>query len=146
MNVLVAVDLSEASRRVLQSAQRLCTDPVTSFWIVHVSDPEPDFMGYDAGPQSQRDAVAAQTRQAHRDLQALAEAWRADGRDCNALLVQGVYAEKILSEADRLQCDLIVVGSHGKGMARQLLLGSTSERVLRDSPVPVLVVPTHDPS
>lgn len=143
MKVLVAIDLSEASQRILEAVKRLFAVQPVELWLVHVGDPEPAFMGYDAGPETQRDAIAADFHKAHQALQSMAEGLRADGIDCSALLVQGEYAETILVEADRLDCELVVVGSHGKGMARQLLLGSTSERVLRQSKRPVLVIPTN---
>lgn len=49
-------------------------------------------------------------------------------------------ADVILSEARRWGADLIVVGSHGRGGVRRLVLGSVAERVVHRSAVPVLVV------
>jgi nucleotide-binding universal stress UspA family protein len=47
----------------------------------------------------------------------------------------------ILETADRLEADLIVIGSHGQGRLKYALLGSVAEKVLRKSHRPVLVVP-----
>lgn len=49
----------------------------------------------------------------------------------------------ILPEIDNLSVDMVILGSHGKGTLRQLLVGSISEGVLQKSSVPVLIVPTH---
>jgi nucleotide-binding universal stress UspA family protein len=43
--------------------------------------------------------------------------------------------------AERLSCDLIVMGAHGRTGANRLLLGSTTHRILRRSPLPVLATP-----
>jgi nucleotide-binding universal stress UspA family protein len=57
------------------------------------------------------------------------------------LLVQGPAADVIVLEADRLRADIIVLGSHGHGAMRHLLLGSVSDAVLRKTTRPVLIVP-----
>ena len=51
-----------------------------------------------------------------------------------------VPAQGILDAADEHKADLIVMGSRGRGTFANLLLGSTSERVLRYAKVPVLIV------
>jgi nucleotide-binding universal stress UspA family protein len=47
----------------------------------------------------------------------------------------------IVATAQRLRCDLIVVGTHGLSGADRLLIGSTTERLFRLTPVPLLAVP-----
>jgi len=55
--------------------------------------------------------------------------------------VEGVPADEIVAEAER-GYQMLVMGGHGAGLAgrERVLLGSVSDRVLRQAPVPVLVV------
>ena len=48
---------------------------------------------------------------------------------------------KILETADRLDVDLIVMGTHGKGIIEHAFLGSVAEKVLKRSTRPVFVIP-----
>ena len=56
-------------------------------------------------------------------------------------LVEGYPADQILSKAGELDCDIIVMGTHGKGFLRHSYFGSTAKKVIRRSRKPVLVVP-----
>lgn len=143
MNLLVALDLSESSATVVEQAKALTTASAGKIWLLHVADPDPDFIGYEVGPQYIRDAAAQRFHKEHHQIQAWSEQLRASGLDCVARLVQGPTVDTILHEAKRLGANVIVVGSHGKGAVRRLLVGSTSEALLRHSTIPVLIVPTH---
>ena len=58
------------------------------------------------------------------------------------ILVQvGYPPEEILKAADEERCDLIVLGSHGKGFLRQTFLGSVSGSVLARARKPVFIIP-----
>jgi nucleotide-binding universal stress UspA family protein len=52
---------------------------------------------------------------------------------------------EILRVARERACDLIVMSSHGLSGARKMFFGSTTERVLRETPIPVLVTPPVNP-
>jgi hypothetical protein len=91
-----------------------------------------------------RDSVAKYFHREHAELQGIADRLRDQGIETAALLVQGATAETILQEANKLQVNMIVVGSHGHGAVHQLLVGSVSENVLREATTPVLVVPTRE--
>jgi len=54
---------------------------------------------------------------------------------------EGFAPEVILRKADELDCDAIVLGTHGKGMVANTFLGSTSKRVLRRTRKPVFIIP-----
>jgi nucleotide-binding universal stress UspA family protein len=56
-------------------------------------------------------------------------------------LVQGDPARSILSEAERLPADLLVMGTHGTSGFKRFILGSVTEKVLRQAIAPVLTVP-----
>ena len=143
MKILVAVDLSESTEKILKNTEIIAQSHSSKVWLLHVAEPEPDFVGWEVGPQGERDFHSKKFHDEHLRIQAIAERLRKSGIDTTALLVQGATAETILNEASKLNVDMIVVGSHGRGMMYQLLLGSVSELVLHKSRCPILVVPTH---
>ncbi len=143
MNILVGIDFGAASAEIAQAAARLARGLDGKIWLVHVAEPDPEFVGFEADSTRMRDVVAKRYRVEHEDLQALARTLRDEGLDCVALLVQGATTSTLLHEADALAADIIVVGSHGKGVVRRLLIGSTSEGVLHRAKVPVYVVPVR---
>ena len=53
---------------------------------------------------------------------------------------KGNPVEVILEVAKEKNCDLIVMGTHGRGALADVVMGSTARRVIRRSPTPVLVV------
>jgi nucleotide-binding universal stress UspA family protein len=144
LKILVAVDLSDATTDVIQAAEYLARATAGQVRVLHVAEAEPDFVGYDAGPQVVRDQVAREFRDAHRGVQTHADALRDAGVDANALLIKGPIVETVLSEAKRFEADLLVVGSHGFGALYDLLVGSSSRGILRDTDIPVLVVPVRE--
>ncbi|HSE43656.1 MAG TPA: universal stress protein, partial [Acidobacteriota bacterium] len=56
-------------------------------------------------------------------------------------LIGGAIAEEILNFASAHQCNLIVTGTHGRRALGRLLMGSVTNKLLRESRVPVMVVP-----
>lgn len=143
MRLLVPLDLSSATERVLATAIKLSRAMSAEVWLLHVAAPEPDFVGYGAGSTTVRDQVAHEHREEHRTLQAHAQVLRDLGVNCTALLVQGPSAQTILREAERLGADLLVMATHGHGAMFDLLVGSISHDVLRQSRLPVVMVPVR---
>jgi nucleotide-binding universal stress UspA family protein len=139
--ILAPIDFSDVTGAVVQSAAGIAKAFQASLYLLHVAPPDPDFIGYEPGPQTVRDSVAQKFRKEHHQLQELEADIRSKGLDIHALLVQGATAEKILQEAKRLQAEMIVIGSHGHGALQKLLVGSVAEGILRKAPCPVLIVP-----
>jgi nucleotide-binding universal stress UspA family protein len=146
MKILIAIDLSPASGKVLDTARAHARHAAAETWLLFIAEPDPDFVGYEAGPQVVRDQVAHKFREEHEKLHEHAEAFRAAGIKTTALVVQGPTSETILKEGKKLGAELIVIGSHGHGALRQMLVGSVSEGVIRGATCPILVVPTHEKS
>lgn len=143
MNILVGIDFADSSHLITQAAALLARGLGGRIWLVHVAEPDPEFIGYEADSTAMRDVVAKRYHAEHQQLQGIAQDLRDDGLDCVALLVQGATASTLLAESDKLAADILVVGSHGKGAFKRLLIGSTSEAVLHHANVPVYVVPVR---
>jgi nucleotide-binding universal stress UspA family protein len=87
------------------------------------------------------------TGYARTELDKLAAAAREKGvKEVRTLVAQGKPSHEIMRVAREETIDLIVLGTHGKGVLDQALFGSTTERVVRKSPCPVLTVrqPEHE--
>lgn len=140
-NILAAVDFSTVTEKVLRQAADLARAQQAKLWVLHAAAPEPDFVGYHGGYDDEREVVADHLREDHRKLGEMAERLRAEGIEAEALHIQGPTVDVILTQAEKLSADLIVMGSHGHGAVARLLVGSSSEGVLRGATMPVLVIP-----
>ncbi|MGK7919995.1 MAG: universal stress protein, partial [Trichodesmium sp.] len=136
-NIVVAIDFSQITPTIITQAETLAQAFQSKLWLIHITEPEPDFVGFKTGPQPKRDHWAEQFRKEHKQIQDLAEELRQKGLDTVALLTQGSTVETILAEAKKLTADLIIVGSHGRSGIEKLFMGSVSEGILKDSPCPV---------
>ena len=141
-NIIAAVDFSDITDAVIETAVGFAEKYESVLWVIHVAEPDPDFVGYEAGPDEVREQVAEDFHYQHRELQEKVRALREEGLDAHALLIQGPISEKILEEAEKLDAEMIVIGSHGHGAVYHVLLGSVSEGVIKDARCPVLIVPT----
>jgi nucleotide-binding universal stress UspA family protein len=141
MHILAAIDLSETTETVLRAAMDLARHTQAQLTLLHVAAPEPDFVGYEAGPDGIRETVAHELRAEHRHLEQLRVVAEASGIGARVLMVQGATAEKLLSHSERLGIDYLVVGSKRQSLLGELVVGSVARDVLRGSRVPVLVVP-----
>jgi len=143
MKLLVAIDFSITTPRVLQEAALFSKLLSAELWLLHVAEPDPDFVGYELDPRVMRDLVAGKFRDEHQRLHAEADRFREMGVTATPILMQGRTAESILTEAGKLPADMIILGSHGHGAVYHLLVGSTCEGVLKKAKCPVLVVPAR---
>jgi nucleotide-binding universal stress UspA family protein len=141
--ILVPVDFSDVTPRVTEQAEALARPFGARMVLLHVSEPEPDFVGFEPGPVSVRTSVAQDFRKERQQLDALRTRVSNDGVEVLALHIQGPLVEKILDEADKQSADMIVIGSHGHGALFELLVGSVTSGVLRSAHCPVLVVPAR---
>ena len=143
MKILVGIDFSESTEKIAKKTEEIATALSAKIWLLHVAEPEPDCIAFKEGLQSERDFLAKKFHEEHCQIQEIADRFRETGLDTTALLVQGITVKVILNQASKLNVDMIVVGSHGRGMVYQLLVGSVSEELLHKSEYPILVIPTH---
>ncbi|MHC5113214.1 MAG: universal stress protein [Planctomycetota bacterium] len=140
--ILVPVDFSPVTDAVTKVAMEIAAKCDATVVLLHVAPAFVADVKTVEVPQHERDFLAGKLREEHRDLQALAEELASGGTDVEPLMVEcHGTVEKIVEEADRLDADLIVAGSHGHGRIYDLLVGSICEGILRTAKVPVLIVP-----
>ncbi len=142
-NLLALVDFSELTDTVVNGAAEIAAAQDARCWLLHISPPDQDLAGRKAGPQYARDARADELREDHRELQRLKDRVTQQGVRCEALLVSGEVNPTIMEELDKLKIDMIVMGSHGRSRLYELLIGSTTEFVLRNANRPVLIIPAE---
>ena len=78
-------------------------------------------------------------------LQAFSDEVKADSQDQTfvtdeILIREGPPVETIIATAQKQNCDLIVMGTHGQGGITKVLAGSTAKKVVRQSAIPVLII------
>ena len=149
--ILCPVDFSEFSRRALDHALGVARCHGSAVTVLNVVQPAPlvvpvpYYLGVDTPPPpmslppADRAVVAA-------ELERMAEAEQVPGVQVATLVTEApeVYRE-ILVQAERLQSDLVVLGTHGRSGFERLFLGSTTEKVLRKARCPMMTVPPKAP-
>ena len=80
-------------------------------------------------------------KEASTRLAALQRQLRDEGVTAHAIHRMGAPGDQIIEQAERLQADCIVMGSHGHGALYDLFIGSTTMRVLKQATCPVAIVP-----
>lgn len=141
MSIMAAIDFSPVTRAVLEEIPRLALDG-EEVVLLHVAEPDPSFVGLDAGSDAVREAWGEQFKEVRAMLDRAAEELRRDGVQVRAEVVRGAIAEEILGMAERTGARLIVLGSHGHGLFYNVLVGSAAESVIKGATVPVLLVPS----
>ena len=79
-------------------------------------------------------------------LEALVQELKEQGLETEAVFKEGTPFVEICSTARELEIDLIIISTHGSGIIKHLLIGSTAEKVVRKAPCPVLSIrhPEHE--
>lgn len=136
-HILVAVDLTEECDPVMHRALKLAASSGAALSVVHIVEPMAMAFGGDV-PMDLSMLQQHQFDQARERLDKFSGKYP-DLRAEHRHLAYGQPRQEIHRLAEEQQCDLIVVGSHGRhGLA--LLLGSTANDVLHGAPCDVLAV------
>ncbi|GAB2766131.1 universal stress protein [Salinimicrobium soli] len=143
-NILVAVDFNDAVGELLGYAEGLAEKFEAKVWVVHVAEPDPDFVGYEPGPQYIRDYRAEDLREEHRNLQNITRTFLGEDIDKEALLIQGSTVKTVLEEAKKLKCDLLIVGTHKHSFLHNLLRESVSLELIQKANIPMLAIPIDE--
>lgn len=140
-NILVSIDFDNNEKNLIEMAFRFAKPFDSKLWLIHIAQPDPEFIGYDVGPQYIRDFRASELRKEHKLLQQYSKDITERGIQAEGLLIQGATVEMVLEEAIKLKADMIVTGQHEHNFFYHAFVGSVSSEIVKKSKIPVLVVP-----
>lgn len=143
-NILVAIDFNETVGDLLGYAEALALKFEAKVWVIHVAEPNPDFVGFETGPQYVRDMKADELREEHRQLQRICETFFDESVKREALLIQGSTVESVIDEAKKLHSDLLIVGTHKHSFFHDLFSENVSLELLKKAEIPLLAVPIDE--
>lgn len=138
-NILIAVDGSTLAADAARQGMALAKSLDSKVTIVKVTEP---LYWYDANipANAEPEYVQATRREADAILSELAGAAKSAGVVCETVHVeQGPPYQSIIETAQAKNCDLIVMGSHGRSGMAAVVLGSHTLKVLTHTKIPVLV-------
>ena len=142
-HILLPTDYSELARRAAMWARSLAETYGATLHVVYVVERVPVVA---PGPEVDSTSLAIPGPEARA---AAEEAMDRFVEDCLAdpavpviaLVREGVPRREIAGYAVKEAIDLIVIGTHARGVVKRIFLGSTSKWVLEHAPCPVLMVP-----
>ncbi|WP_188596821.1 universal stress protein [Thermocladium modestius] len=137
--ILVAIDGSPQSSKALDIAIDMAKRFESKLYIVHVIE-EQKYMLAINYPPAYPEMVDSLLKNAKELLDEAAKKAMEQGVNAEQLLERGDAASKIIDAADNLCVDMIVMGSRGLRGVTKFLLGSVSERVVKYSKRPVMVI------
>lgn len=140
--ILVPLDGSPTSARGLDEAVALAVALKSSLVLLHVLDAQPVTIEMVTAATWQ-DIHDSLRRQGQALLDQAHQICTDKGIASETRLIEGrlePVADSIVGEARDLRCDLVVMGTHGRRGVSHIVMGSDAERVLRQCPVPVLLV------
>ena len=148
--MLVPTDFSEGSRAALSLAADLAKVHGAALVVLHVAELLPG-LSADTMVHAEGGGAAVRLEDFHR---AQTLAWMEQDRELahardvavEQVFVLGEVVPAVLAEAAKRHADVIVMGTHGRTGLAHLFMGSVAERVLRQSPVPVLTVRVAAPA
>lgn len=136
-NILLATDFSPSSQSALLYSLAIARRYQARVIMAHVVNPSgTKLLGHDAVERSVNDAW----RDAHAEMTNQLIAGRLEGVDNHVEVAQGEVWEELSKLIDKYKADLLVTGTRGRTGVWKLLLGSTAEKIFRNSSIPVLTI------
>jgi nucleotide-binding universal stress UspA family protein len=139
--ILVPTDGSDITAKAIATAIQLAKSVGAQLCTISVKEPFPYSAISEMQPTPPQEFFDAQERIAAKHVQSVVADAEAAGLRCQSQTVEALHPwEAIIDYAKRMQCDLVVMASHGRRGVSALLLGSETQKVLTHCTVPVLIV------
>ncbi|MCB9357441.1 MAG: universal stress protein [Calditrichaeota bacterium] len=145
--ILCPVDFSDPAARALSVSQEIARRYEAELHVLHVVPPVPlvelppgsGTAAFDV-KQYESELIGSFRENLNKTIVAMI----GPGIEVAQHLEIGDPAHEIILKAEELECDLIVIATHGRTGLRRFFFGSVAEAVVRRSPCAVLTIPAHD--
>ncbi len=139
--ILVPTDFSYCAEEAGKAAMELARITGASIEFLHLMDVPHDWIKLPERDQNYMyPDITKQVRNANQQLLAYVDIAEKKGLNCTKLLIYNEDFKYLIKYAEEGEFDYIVMGSNGASGFRELLLGSNTQRVIRNSSIPVLVI------
>ena len=136
--ILVPTDLSESANHALAYGISFAREYKAELVLLHVIETLSVGYASDLFPAPMAEVLEEIGSYARGELVKLAAQATERGVTAQQVVVQGKPATEVIRYAKEQAVDMIVLGTHGRGVLDHALFGSTTERVVRRAPCPVL--------
>lgn len=138
--ILFATDFSESSDHAFGYAYSMAEKFAARLVILHVINEPVDLRGFYV-PHISFDKLEEEIEQgAQKLMEQFERKFLKDFKNFESIVSPGIPYDEIIKRAEAENADLIVVGTHGRTGLDHVLFGSTAEKVVRKSPVPVMTI------
>ncbi|MGB3648977.1 MAG: universal stress protein [Desulfobulbales bacterium] len=135
-NVLVPVDFSENSKKILEAAGYFSGMCEAQLHVVFVVQSFDDYSGFFVPHMPVAKFEEEMVQAAEQKMEKFLEGHK----NVEAKVLVGDVSEEIIRHAEESGMDLIIMGTHGYKGLEKVMFGSVAEKVVRSSPCPVLTI------
>lgn len=139
-SLLVPIDFSENSLRALALAKEVAKGSKATLHLLHVVEPVVYPADWSYAQVGFADIELELEENSKKELQALADTLKTEGFTTETATRRGRASDEVCAYAADHGISIIAIGTHGRSGFEHFLFGSTTERVLRKAPCPVLSV------
>jgi nucleotide-binding universal stress UspA family protein len=136
--ILVPTDFSDSARQALTYGISFAKEYKAELLLLHVVETIPVGYASDLFPVPMAEVFQEMSGYARAELAKLGKLARERSIAVREIVTQGKPSAEIVRIAKDEKVDMIVLGTHGTGILDKALFGSTTERVVRKAPCPVL--------
>ena len=137
--IICALDLSQHSALVAEYATAMAKAFDAEITVVYAAPALTQYVGFHVPPSSIENFVGEIIAGAEKTMQEFVEE-HFKGVKASGIVVNGYAAEEILNMVQKVNADVIIMGTHGRKGIDRILFGSVAEKVVKSSPIPVMTI------
>lgn len=139
-SILVPTDFSENAQKALDLAKEIARGTNATLHLVHVVEPVVYPADWSYAQVGFADLERELETNMQKELNTMADHLQKEGYKVETAILRGRASDEICAYAKDHKASIVAIGTHGRGGLEHFLFGSTTERVLRKAPCPVLSV------